>query len=161
MGTIITQDSTLGWQQHGHTSTITGHATLSADQFYCVRLDNLSGAYLYHKVELGPGTYEAFAIARVFTTPESVALFQALERTHFAAVDEQVQRGGATYAPGSDGCEELQSQRVTVRACLPDVIPTATLNEDAGTVTMLYDASALPQELDVTLVSAPLTMVIQ
>ncbi len=65
VGMLITQDSTLGWQQHGHTSTVTGHATLSADQFYCIGLDGLSGAYLYHEVELGPGAYEAFAVSRM------------------------------------------------------------------------------------------------
>jgi hypothetical protein len=157
-GMIITQDSTLGWQQYDHTTTVTGHATLAPDQFYCIGVDSQSGAYLYHEVELGPGTYEAFAISRVFATPESVALFQALAETHFETVDEQVRRGGVTYAPGTDGCDELREQHVTVRACLPDVIPTATLEEDAETVRMLYDASALPQEFDITLVSEPLRM---
>ena len=37
---------------------------------------------------------------------------------------------------------------------------SATLDEDTETVRMLYDASALPQEFDVTLVSEPLSMVI-
>ncbi|WP_291381510.1 hypothetical protein [Demequina sp.] len=41
------------------------------------------------------------------------------------------------------------------------MIPTATLDEDAGTVTMLYDASALPEEFDVTMATAPLTMVVE
>ncbi len=161
VGMLITQDSTLGWQQHGHTSTVNGHATLSADQFYCIGVDDLSGAYLYHEVELGPGTYEAFAVSRVFATPESVALFQALADTRYVTVDERARQGGVSYAPGSRGCEALQSQYVTVRACLPDVIPTATVDEDTETVRMLYDASALPQEFDVTLVSDPLTMVIE
>lgn len=161
VGMLITQDSTLGWQQHGHTSTVTGHATLSADQFYCIGVDDLSGAYLYDEVELDPGAYEAFAVSRVFATPESVALFQALTDTRYVTVDERARQGGGDYTPGSRGCEALQSQYVTVRACLPDVIPTATLDEVAGTVRMLYDASALPQEFDVTLVSEPLTMVIE
>jgi len=160
VGMLVTQDSTLGWRQHGHTSTVNGHATLSADQFYCIGVDDLSGAYLYHEVDLGPGTYEAFAVSRVFATPESVALFQALADTRYVTVDERARQGGVNYAPGSPGCEALQSQYVTVRACLPDVIPTATLDEDAETVRMLFDASALPQEFDVTLVSEPLEMVI-
>jgi hypothetical protein len=160
VGMLIIQDAALGWQLHGHTSTVAGHATLSAGQFYCIGVDDLSGAYLYHEVELGPGSYEAVAVSRLFATPESVALFQALTDTRFTTVDERARQGGVDYAPGSRGCEALQTQYVTVRACLPDVIPTASLDEDTETVRMLYDASALPQEFDVTLVSEPLTMVI-
>ncbi len=161
VGIIITQDATLGWQQHGHTSTVTGHTSLSADPFYCITLYKQSSVYLYHEVTLDPGTYEVFAISRVFATPESVALFQAVEETNFTSVDEQARFGGGeTYTPGSPGCQALQSQNVTVRACLPDVIATATLDEDTQMVRMLYDASAIPQEFDVTLVSEPLTMVI-
>ena len=160
VGTVITQDSALGWQQHGRMATVTGHATLDPDQFYCIELDEQLDFYRYHDVVLDPGTYEAFATERVFATPESVALFQALAQTSHINVDERIRQGTARYEPGSPGCEAFQSQYVTVRACLPDVIPTATLDEDTDTVRMLYDASALPQEFDVTLVSEPLSMVI-
>ncbi len=160
VGTVITQDSALGWQQHGRTTTVAGNAALDPDQFYCIALDERTNSYLYFTVVLDPATYEAFATARVFATPESVALFQALEQTDFIGVDERIRQGSSHYVPGSPDCLERESQQVMARACLPDVIPTATLDEDAGTVRMLYDASALPQEFDVTLVSEPLTMVI-
>lgn len=160
VGMIITQDASLGWPQHRYATSVTGQATLGQDQFYCIFLDERTNSYQYHDVVLEPGTYEVLATTRVFATPESVALFQALAETHFTNVDERIRQGSARYEPGSPDCVERHTQQVTVRACLPDVIPTASLNEDAGTVTMLYDASALPQEFDVTLVSEPLTMVI-
>lgn len=160
VGMIITQDASLGWQQYRYATSVTGQATLGQDQFYCIFLDERTNSYQYHDVVLEPGTYEVLATSRVFATPESVALFQALAETPFTHVDERIRQGSARYEPGSPDCVARHTQQVTVRACLPDVIPTASLNEDAGTVTVLYDASALPEEFDVTLVSAPLTMVI-
>jgi hypothetical protein len=161
VGTIITEDATVGWQQYGLTRTAGGHEVLDSDQFYCIILDSTSDSYIYLERDLEPGTYEVFAATRVFATPESVALFQSLASTDFLAVDERAQQGGTVYAPGSPGCQSLASQWVTVRACLPDAVPTAIFDEDAGTVRLLYDASALPQEFDVTLVSEPLEMVIE
>ncbi|WP_291379591.1 hypothetical protein [Demequina sp.] len=160
-GTIITQDSTLGWQQFGQSSSLTGHASLAADQFYCISVDTNSGAYIYLEHDLDPGTYEVFAAIRVFATPESVALYQSLESTDYRTVDERAKQKGVEYTPGSRGCRALQFQSVTARACLPDAVPTAQLNEELGTVRLLYDASALPHEFDVTLVSEPLHMVIE
>ncbi|MCB2412831.1 hypothetical protein LGT39_08230 [Demequina sp. TTPB684] len=161
VGTIITQDATLGWQQHGLTRTAGGPDVLDAEEFYCITLDEISDSYLYHEQLLEPGTYEVYAAVRVFATPESVALFQSLARTDFLVIDERAKQKGVVYTPGSRGCRAFQSQYVTVRSCLPEAIPTATLDEEEGIVTLLYDASALPQEFDVTLVSEPVEMVIE
>lgn len=160
-GMVILQDTRLGWQQYGQASTMTGHATLASDQFYCVSLDEQTGAYLYHDVVLDPGAYEVSAVTRVFATPESVALFQAMSESDLAMIDERFRRGGAAYDPGSRDCQALEAQRVTIRACLPDLIATAQLDREGETVRMLYDASALPQVFDVTLVSEPLEMVVE
>ncbi len=151
---------TSGWQQFGKDATATAPVTLDAGQFACVTFDEQTQQYVGDAVTLDPGTYEAFAVTRVFATPESVALFQALTDTDLVAISEDYRQPGGVYEAGSADCRALRSRLVSVRACLPDVIPTATLDEDAGTVRMLYDASALPQEFDVTLVSEPLTMVI-
>lgn len=160
-GMVILQDATVGWRQFGQPNTMTGHATLAADQFYCVALDAQTGAYLYHDVVLDPGAYEVVALTRVFATPESVALFQAMSDSGLAMIDERFRRGGAVYEPGSRDCQALEAQKVTIRACLPDIIATAKLDADSETVRMLYDASALPQIFDVTLVSEPLEMVVE
>ncbi len=161
VGTIIAQDVMLGWQQYGLSRIEGGHEVVDSDEFYCITVDSLSDSYIYQERDLDPGTYEVVAATRVFATPESVALFQSLSRTDFYAVDERAKQKGIAYTPGSRGCRALQFQSVTVRSCLPDAVPTATLDEEAGTVGVLYDASALPQEFDVTLVSEPLEMVIE
>jgi len=161
VGTIIAEDATWGWQLAGRTRTITGHANLNKDAFYCIGLDSSGGFYTYGAKQLDPGSYEVLAITRVFATPESVALTQALALTNLGTVDETLKQAGVDYSPGSPGCQTLWYHRATVRSCLPDVTPTATLDEETATVRMLYDASALPQEFDVTLVSAPLTMVVE
>lgn len=160
-GMVILQDTRLGWQQHGQASTMTGHATLASDQFYCVSLDEQTGAYLYHDVRLDPGTYEVVAVTRVFATPESVALFQAMSDSGLVMIDERFRRGGAEYGPGSQDCQALEAQKVTIRACLPDIIATAKFDSESETIRLVYDASALPQVFDVTLVSEPLEMVVE
>jgi hypothetical protein len=162
VGMIITQNASLGWQQHGHTISYTGQVWLGdPDGFYCISLDEQTNTYRYSGVVLQPGTYQVFAITRVFATPESVALFQALTDLNFTAVDERMRPVTAGVEPGPGYCEQLQSQGVLVRSCLPGAVPTASLDPATKTVTMLYDASALSQEFDVTLVSEPLTMVIE
>jgi len=161
VGTILTLDATWGWQLGGQTRAITGRETLTGAAFYCINLDTSGNSYTFRETALDPGTYEVFAITRVFATPESVALFQALEGTSYIAVDERARQGVEVYEPGSTRCVERQHQVITVRACLPGIVPTATLDEDSGTLRMLYDASALPQEFDVTLVSEPVTLVVE
>ncbi len=160
-GMVILQDATFGWQQFGMANTMTGHATLAPDQFYCVGLDEQTGSYLYHDVVLDPGSYEVVAVTRVFATPESVALFQAMSETGLAAIDERFRRGGAVYEPGSRDCQALTDQKLTIRACLPAVIATAQLDQETETVRLLYDASALPEVFDVTLVSEPLELTVE
>ncbi len=160
-GMVALLSPTFGWQQFGKGATATAATTLDTEQFLCVTFDEQTQQYAADPVTVDPGTYEVYAVTRVFATPESVALFQALAHTDLVLIDEGLRQEGVTYAPGSPACNALVDQRWAVRACLPDVIPTATLDEDAGTVRMLYDASALPQEFDVTLVSEPLTMVIK
>lgn len=152
---------TLGWQQHGKDVTATAPVTPDSVQFSCVTFDERTQEMIVHRVTLDPGTYEVYAVTRAWATPESVALFQAVADTDLNMIAEGLRQQGETYLPGSAACQALIEQNWAVRACLPDVIPAAAIDKDAGTVDLLYDASALPQEFDVILVSEPVEMVFE
>ncbi len=106
-----------------------------------------------------PGTYELIAIGRVFSTPESVALSQAVAsaaNTQFLDPDIQADPH-AVYLPGSYDCRQLLSFGSVARACLPDLTDSAVVDAKAGTVSVLYKTKALVDEFSTVLVSEPLT----
>ncbi len=107
-----------------------------------------------------PGTYELMAIARVFSTPESVALYQALGYSYGARYlnPGNIEDPAAIYLPGSYDCKQLAKYRLTARGCLPDITDDAVVNAEAGTVTVLYNKTNLVREFSAVIVSEPITV---
>ena len=105
---------------------------------------------------VAPGTYQLVAIGRIFSTPESVALSQALGSSWYLYPGTQPDPHGV-YLPGSYDCHRLDLSRSTVRACLPDITDNAAVDPKAGTVTVLYKTKQLVDEFSTVLVSEPLT----
>jgi len=108
-----------------------------------------------------PGAYEVIAVARVFSTPESVALSQAfgdawsawnLDPTH---LDDDP---SAVYLPGSWDCSQAITTEDPPRACLSDVTSQAVVDAEARTVSLFYDVDALAEGIDATLVSESLAV---
>ncbi len=106
-----------------------------------------------------PGTYQLVAIGRIFSTPESVALSQALgSADNIQLVDSGTETDAhAVYLPGSYDCHQLLKFGSVLRACLPDLTDNAVVDATAGTVTMLYKTKGLVDEFSTVLVSDPLT----
>jgi hypothetical protein len=124
-----------------------------SDFFACRRL-SLRGPREYDLFPVDPGTYTVVAYTRIFSTVESVALSQALP-VRFR-LDESAQQPGGVYLPGSYDCTVLESRDQMVRACLPDVVTSAQLDDDRQILSVLYDPSGLAEPFDITLMSEPL-----
>jgi hypothetical protein len=108
-----------------------------------------------------PGAYDVVAATRVFSTPESVALYQTLGTYRSgwnldpANLDPQ-----GIYLPGSYDCAQTINQDSPARACLPDFTSDAKFDEEASTISMLYDKKDLVEEFSAVLVSEPVTVTI-
>lgn len=106
---------------------------------------------------LAPGSYQVVAIGRMFSTPESVALAQAIGDTintmylnpNPNAVDAPV------YLPGIYHCTQPRTWGAALRGCLPDITNNAAVDEPAGTVTVVYRSRNLVEEFSTVLVSEP------
>jgi len=126
-----------------------------SDMFACRRL-SLRGPREYDPFPIEPGDYTAVAYTRIFATEESVALSQALPNRF--QLDEAAKQPGGVYRPGSYDCTVLESFDAIVRACLPDVVTGAQVDNDRHIVSVMYDPTELAEPFDVTLVSAPLDL---
>lgn len=110
---------------------------------------------------LEPGTYEIVAMAKVFSTPASVALSQVLGSSGGtwyldpASLDPE-----GIYLPGSFDCAQTIAQSTPALGCLPDFTPEAAYHEADRTVTLLYNSEGLVEEFSTVLVSHPLTVTI-
>ncbi len=109
---------------------------------------------------VAPGTYDLIAMAHVFSTPESVALYQALGYSYGATYlnPDNQEDPAAIYLPGSDDCRKIVTDWFMARGCLPDITDKAVVNKDAGTVTVLYNKKDLVAEFFTVLVSEPITV---
>lgn len=110
--------------------------------------------------DVTPGAYQLVAIGRVFSTPESVALAQAVRATSALEILGAGPHGdpNAVYLPGSYDCRQLLSYGSVARACLPDVTNDAVVDATAGTVSVRFKTKELVDEFSTVLVSDPLTM---
>ncbi len=109
-----------------------------------------------------PGAYQLVAIGRVFSTPESVALSQAVGSTsalELLGSGPQVDPN-AVYLPGSYDCRQLLSYGSVARACLPDVTNDAVVDATEGTVSVRFRTKELVDEFSTVLVSDPLTVIL-
>ncbi len=115
-----------------------------------------------NKPGIEPGAYTVIAMTRVFSTPEAVALSQALGHYSYNAwnLDASSLDPQGIYLPGSYDCAQTIDQQSPARACLPDFTPDAVYNAEDSTVTMLYDTKDLAEEFSVVLVSEPVTVTI-
>lgn len=112
------------------------------------------------QVGVEPGTYEVIAIGRVFSTPESVALAQAIGGTinAFYLNPNASVEPDDLYLPGSYACEKPRPWAAALRGCLPTITGDAVVDETAGTVTVNYHTTSLVEEFSSVLVSEPLTV---
>lgn len=109
---------------------------------------------------LTPGTYQVVAIGRVFSTPESVALAQALGDTINVMYLNENDRAdpAALYLPGIYSCTTARAWSSALRGCLPDITADAVIDEAAGTVTVVYRTDELVSAFSTVLVSEPMTV---
>ncbi len=148
-GTIRNVDSQLDWPLIPGASIQSG-AGVFADFFQCKRR-SAEGQHKYFDTTVAPGDYQLVARARVFSTEESVALAQAVPPWY--QLDESRREPGGIYAPGSYDCTRLEATATTVRGCLPNVAPAATLDNGRGSISVRYDPAALVAPFETTLVS--------
>lgn len=118
------------------------------------------GEPLSESGDIEPGRYELIAVARVFSTPESVAISQAIDQTYntWYLNPEHALERYAIYLPGSFDCEQLVSWTAVARGCLPEITKNATVDPAAGAVTMTYRSKGLADEFSVVFVSEPHTV---
>ncbi len=108
------------------------------------------------------GMYDVLAVGRVFSTPESVALSQALGDTINSIYLNSIYLAGntgadptAVYLPGNYGCTQARGWGSALRGCLPEITDKAVIDEAAGTVTVVYRTKDLVEEFSTVLVSVP------
>ena len=109
---------------------------------------------------ISPGTYQVVAVGRVFSTPESVALAQALGDTinsMYLHANSQADPA-AVYLPGIYNCKQARDWGSALRGCLPEITNDATVDEAARTVTLIYHTTRLVDEFSTVLVSEPLSV---
>jgi hypothetical protein len=123
------------------------------ENFTCERR-SAHAQHAFFESTVEPGEYDVMAVARVFSTEESVALGQALPSRYY--LDEGQARPGGIYLPGSYDCVRLKEWGAMVRGCLPDVTSDAWMEDGLETVSVRYDASALVAPFYVTLASESL-----
>jgi hypothetical protein len=147
----------MGWNALGAGAAYEGQygTQLVASWIFCPGDDTLTDS------KFEAGTYDVVAITRVFSTRESVALYQALGLARGgwnldpANLDPQ-----GIYIPGSYDCAQTISGQSPARACLPDFTPNAKFDAAAATVTMLYDTKDFVGEFSAVLVSDPVSVFI-
>lgn len=147
----------VGWNAPGGMAASQGEygAQLVASWIFCLGDDPSTAT------GIEPGEYDIVGITRVFSTPESVALYQALgpARGGWNLDPKQLDPHGI-YLPGSFDCAQTIAGDSPARACLPDFTPDAKLDTKASTVTMLYDTKDLVDKFSAVLVSEPVTIAI-
>ena len=108
-----------------------------------------------------PGAYAVIAVARVFSTPESVALSQVFGDAWSASNLDPTRLDddpSAIYLPGSWDCSRAIAGGDPPRACLSDVMPQAVVDAEARTISLFYDVKDLAEGIDATLVSEPIAV---
>ncbi len=148
-GAIENMENQLVWPLEPGASIEYGIGVFS-DDFTCKRR-SAEGQHKYFETTIVPGEYDLVAVARVFSTEESVALGQAVPP--WFRLDESRKDPGGIYAPGSYDCARLAATTTVVRGCLPNIAPEATFDNGGGSVSVSYDASALVAPFETTLVS--------
>ena len=148
-------DLSLGWRLDGDSSP-TMPAVLSAEWFDCPQAPVWQQR---NPAGLEPGTYDIVAVARVFSTPEAVALSRVLSNRDPYGMDGSFLDTHSTeiYLPGSYDCARVTADGwgSGPRGCLPDMTDRASVDAEAGTVTVLYNPRELVEEFSVLLVSEP------
>lgn len=108
-----------------------------------------------------PGNYEVVAVARVFSTPESVALAQALgliSSPWLLSPAGIASQPGALYLPGSYDCGAAIARQQPARPCLADYNPEAVVHTESKTVSLIYRTGDLVDQFITVLISEPLTV---
>lgn len=150
-GAIENVDSELSWPLQPGSSIQTG-AGVFTDFFTCKRR-SAEGQHRFFNTTVASGEYDVVAVAKVFSTEESVALGQAVPPQYH--LDESLKDPGGIYVPGSYDCTQLLANGAMARGCLPDVATTALLDNTGESISVMYDSSALVDPFETTLVSSP------
>jgi len=151
-----------GWNSLGSGAESQGAypTQLLAPWISCPGVDP-NGPNSRQSADLEQGTYDVMAIARVFSTPESVALHQIDPGSLSAGgFDTGYLDPNAIYLPGSWDCAQAVAGGQPPRACLPDYTDNAGYDPDTKEVTVLYDPSDLVEEFSEVLVSQPVAIAI-
>ncbi|WP_084104715.1 hypothetical protein [Demequina sp. NBRC 110056] len=104
---------------------------------------------------LPAGEYEMYIVARISASESEAAVYDL--ETH----GMQVMGGGSweSMEPGSFECEQYADwDSYQPLVCDPGGLPGTTIDRSAGTATVPYDASLYSGDLDITLVSEPVTV---
>jgi len=149
----------MGWNALHVTASTQGQNStqLAAPWIYC------PGADTSKESSFAPGVYDVVGMTRAFSTPESVALYQALGLSNDYSgwnLDPNRLDPQAIYLPGSYDCAQSITQGAPARACLADFTPDAKVDAEASTVTMLYDTKDLVDQFSAVLVSEPISVTI-
>ncbi|WP_062211051.1 hypothetical protein [Demequina oxidasica] len=108
---------------------------------------------------LNPGEYQVMPVAHMWASDEAAALKYLYKKGIYVGEVPEVD-STALYRPGSWDCEQAVDNNYVPRACLGDVIGTAIVDEQAGTVTLPYEPSELTATLDVTVIGDPVTLIV-
>lgn len=151
----------LGWRLDDPISPMS-QGWMGQGGFMCPETDYGADA---RGTELAEGTYQVMAVARVFSTPEAVALSQVFANVGAYGLDPLYWEHDpqALYLPGSYDCITMRQSYggSGPRGCLPDLSERASVNADDGTVTVLYEADDFVGPFSVVLASEPIDVEIQ
>jgi hypothetical protein len=112
----------------------------------------------YDELTLPAGDYQFYAVAHANVTEEMIGL-HVLAEAGYGPVNSQ-----GAWAPGSIDCARQLEYRESDNgpadplplACEPDGVPGASIDADAGTISVPYPAVDYTEDVDVTVVSEAL-----
>lgn len=120
--------------------------------------DSPTDATSYEELTLPAGDYQFYAVAHASVTEEMIGL-NVLAEAGYSPVDSQ-----GAWAPGSLDCQRQFEYRESDAAmgaptepiplaCDPNGLPGATIDADAGTISVPYPPGDYTEDVDVTVVS--------
>ncbi|WP_084104714.1 hypothetical protein [Demequina sp. NBRC 110056] len=106
---------------------------------------------------LAGGDYDLYVVTRVTASPEQAAIYDLNGSNRMITSGDW-----RALQPGSYECEQYGDTwgGPAPLVCDPSAVPGTTIDREAGTITVPFDAHLFSEELDVTLVSEPVTVTV-